>query len=116
MRDFSDNFKAIRERLSAAHEYLGIDAARTRLAELEVSVAAPDLWDNADHARSVTSEYTNVMDDVKSYDSLLAAIEDAETLWQLGVEEKDESIAEEVEAALTGLAKDLEQIELSSLF
>jgi peptide chain release factor 2 len=57
MRDFTDDLRALRDRVAEAHRYLRIDAARARLAELEVAVAAPDLWDDQDRAKQLTSEY-----------------------------------------------------------
>jgi peptide chain release factor 2 len=116
MRNFTEDFKLVRERIANAHGFLGIDKARTRAMELEIEVAKPDLWDDADHARKITSEYSTVTDDVKQYDELISTTDDAETLWQLGVEEGDESIESEVQAALDGLSEQLEQLELQSLF
>lgn len=116
MRNFTDDFKAVRERIANAAQFLSIDKARTRAAELEIEVAQPDLWDDADNARKITSEYSTVTDDVKQYDGLLSSVDDAETLWQLGVEEGDESVEAEVETALNSLNEELEKLELQSLF
>lgn len=116
MRNFTDDFKLVRERIANAHDFLGIDKARTRAAELEIEVAKPDLWDDAENARRITSEFATVTDDVKQYDELVNATDDAETLWQLGVEEGDESIEAEVQSALTDLNAQLETLELQSLF
>jgi peptide chain release factor 2 len=116
MRDFSDDFKEARSRLDAAHQYLNIDANRARLAELEEHVGRPDLWDDPDNARVVTSEFTRVGDDVKAYDNLAGALDDAETLWQLGVDERDDSVESEVEGALASLRSDLDRVEVQSLF
>ena len=53
MRDFTDDLRALRDRVAEAHRYLRIDAGRARLAELEVAVAAPDLWDDQDRAKQL---------------------------------------------------------------
>lgn len=116
MRDFSDVVKDLRSRLDAANDYLGIEKSRTRLSELEVEVGKPDLWDDPDNARIVTAEYTKVSEEVKSYDDLASRLDDAETLWSLGLEEGDDSIESEVEAAVTSLALDLDRTEVQSLF
>ncbi len=116
MRDFSDDLKSIRERVSAAERYLNIDSARKRLAELEVEVAEPNLWDDPERGRKVSSEYTQVNDDVKKCDDLAARTEDADTLWKLGVEEGDESVESEVSAMLSAISSELDTIELRSLF
>ena len=116
MRDFSDALKERRARLEAAHEYLGIAEARKRFDELSEQVAAPDLWDDAERGREVTSEYTQINEDINAYDGLTAKIDDAEMLWQMGVEEKDDSIEAEVMTSIDEIAKQLDAIEVRSLF
>jgi len=115
MRDFSDDLKELRSRLDAARGYLGIDKARIRLAELEQEVGRPDLWDDAEVGRRVTSEYTQVSEDVKGYDAMVTAVDDVETLWQLGVEEGDDSVEAEVTSGLDAVRADLDRVELQSL-
>ena len=46
MRDFSDDLSELRRRVEGARAYLKVDKARTRIAELEVEVSKPDLWDD----------------------------------------------------------------------
>ncbi len=64
MRDFSEELAALARRVSDARGYLRVDEARARLHELEQQASAPDLWDDADRARKVTSELARVRDDV----------------------------------------------------
>ena len=49
MRDFTDELKDLRRRLGDAEGYLKIDVGRSRLAELEMEVSRPDLWDDQEH-------------------------------------------------------------------
>ena len=46
MRDFSPDLTELRRRVDAARSYLGVEAARARLAELEDAASNPDLWDD----------------------------------------------------------------------
>lgn len=115
MRDFGDDLRELRERLSAAESYLSIGPNRDRLAELEVEVGKPDLWDNPDTARNVTAEFTRIGEEIKAYDELVSRVDDAETLWQLGVEEGDDSVEVEVVAAIEEIKARLEKVELQSL-
>jgi peptide chain release factor 2 len=116
MRDFTDDLRALRDRVAESHRYLRIDAARARLAELEVAVAAPDLWDDQDRAKQLTSEYAAVKDDVDTYDVLAQDMEDVEVLHELAREEGDESYEAEIEAGARSLAARLSLLELRSLF
>ena len=116
MRDFTDDLRALRDRVAEAHRYLRIDAARARLGELEVAVAAPDLWDDQDRAKQLTSEYAAVKDDVDTYDALAQEMEDVEVLHELAREEDDESYEAEIESGALSLAAKLSLLELRSLF
>ncbi len=116
MRDFSDELALLGKRLGEADVYLDLKAKRARLAELEVEVAKPDLWDDADHARKVSTEYGRVSDDVVVLSGLRARLSDAETLHQLGMEEGDESVEAEVAAAVDELGRDLDALEMRSFF
>jgi peptide chain release factor 2 len=116
MRDFTFDLKELRRRLDEAHSYLNIETGRTRLAELEVEVSKPDLWDDQNRAKKVTAEYANQRDDLAEFDGLAREVEDAEVLHELAREEGDESQEGEIEAAVTGLANRFDGLELRSLF
>src|SRR3954471_18364614 len=96
MRDFTDDLRDVRRRVSEAHTYLRIDDARARLTELEVDASRPDLWDDPDKARLVTTEMARVRDDVELVDGLDGRASDLETLYELSREEADDSVEEEI--------------------
>ena len=116
MRNLSDDIAALRKRLSEAEAYLDVEGKQQRLVELEAEVARPDLWDDADNARAVTTEYGRLNDDVSMLKSLSSRIDDAEMLYGMALEEGDESQAPELEAELTALERILGDLELRSLF
>ncbi len=116
MRDFSDDLAALRGRLAEAASYLRIDELRARQPQLETEASRPDLWDDADAARRVTGELSSVTDDLDTFDGLAGQVEDAETLFEMGREEHDESLAPEIEAAIDALQARFASLELRSLF
>jgi peptide chain release factor 2 len=116
MRDFTDELRALRDRVTEAHRYLQIDANRARLAELEVAIAAPDLWDDQDRAKELTAEYARVKDDVDTFDALARLMDDVEVLHELAREEGDESQEPDIADAARGLDERLSLLELRSLF
>ena len=63
MRDFSDDIAALRKRLDEAGHYLDVEGRRARLVQLETEASKPDLWDDPDKARLVTTELSNVKAD-----------------------------------------------------
>ena len=116
MRDLTDELKALRERLAEAAGYLRIDELRTKQPQLEAEASRPDLWDDADNARKVTGELSNLNDDLAHFDGITARLDDAETLYELGREEGDDASVAEVEDNLAMLDKELRRIELRSMF
>ena len=66
MKDFFEELADLARRVWQAHKYLRIDDARKRLTELEEQASAPDLWDDADRARQVTSDMAKVAGDVEA--------------------------------------------------
>src|SRR3954463_9487860 len=116
MRDFSDDLAELRRRVEGARGYLKIDGARARVAELEVEVSKPDLWDDQDRAKKVNSELAQLSEDVAVVDGLDGTISDLETLAELAREEGDESVETEIDAGISGLSRELDTLELRSLF
>ena len=76
-------------------------------------MSAPAFWDNPEEAQKIAQEVTRLKDGLGTYRDLAARHSDMATLWQLGMEEQDESVYSEVTAALTGLERDIEHLELT---
>jgi peptide chain release factor 2 len=116
LQDFSDELRALRQRLSDAERYLDLEGLRKRLAELESEASRPDLWDDADAARKVTTELSRVKADVDELEGIGSRVSDAETLHQLAVEEGDESVESEIGDALATVGGAIGALELRSLY
>ncbi len=116
MRDYSDDLKELRRRLGEAHGYLKIDSNRARLVELEHEVGRPDLWDDQDEAKRINTEYANVKTDIDQFDRLSGELEDTEVLHELAREVDDASQEPELDAAVAAITKQLDQLDLRSLF
>jgi peptide chain release factor 2 len=116
MRDFTDSIKDLHRRIDEAHVYLKIDEATTAAAELETQAADPSLWDDPDKARDVTSKLSSLKNDIDVVDSLRSAVSDIETMYELMREEGDDSLEAEIDSMVTALEKQLDGLELRSLF
>jgi peptide chain release factor 2 len=116
MRDVSRDLDDLRRRSAEARTYLRIDELTARRPQLETEASRPDLWDDADEARRVTGELSAVIADIETYEKLEGDIDDVETLVELSKEEGDDSVATEVEDALTDIARRFDELELRSLF
>jgi peptide chain release factor 2 len=116
MRDFTPDLSELRRRLDAARDYLGIEASRARITELEEQVSRPDLWDDQALARKVTTELARHRDDVELFDALHEQLSDVEILAELAREESDETFEAELADGVESLAARLDELELRSLF
>src|SRR5882762_6370393 len=85
--DIAAELESLRARLVAAERYLRLDELRTQLVALESDVAAPDLWNDSDHAREVTTAYGRVKGDIELLEGLAQRLDDACVLLELTSEE-----------------------------
>jgi len=120
-RDFAAELEGLAGRLGEAEKYLRMDELRARRAELETEAGRPDLWDDAERARAVTTELGRISGDVQGFEALVKELGDLQVMSEL-VEEAatsgspDEGLAKELEQSVNDLAKRTGQLELQSLF
>jgi peptide chain release factor 2 len=117
----ADALAELRSRLTGAQTYLRITELRLQQGELETEAARPDLWDDQDHAREVTTALGRVSSDLDDFDALDRALGDAEVLEELVTEaqhvgEPDPGLQVELATAIGSLTKRLDALELRSLF
>jgi peptide chain release factor 2 len=116
MIDFTDRLDALRERVAQAEVYLRVADLRRRRPQLESEMGRPDLWDDAELARKVQTELASVVDDLDVYDRLSSRLDDAATLYELALEEHDDSFETEIADALGAVETELDRLELRALF
>ena len=116
MQDFTEDLCRLSSRLAEAESYLRIDALRARRPQLEAESSRPDLWEQPERARAVTSELAAINEDLDAYDRLTADLSDLETLNELALEEGDESVEAEIATSVTALGSRFDDMELRSLF
>ena len=116
MRDFSDDIRDLQRRLGEAHGYLRIDEQRARVAELEIEVSRPDLWDDQERAKRLNAEYANSKGDLDQYDTLSRDLEDIEVLHEMAREVDDASQETDIQTGIQSVSSRLDGLELRSLF
>jgi peptide chain release factor 2 len=120
-RDFAAEIESLSGRLGEAEKYLRLDDLRKRREELEAETARPDLWDDADSARALTTELGRLSDDVDRLDGLRGDVDDARVLCEL-VEESaaagspDAGLARELTETVGALETRIGRLEVQSLF
>jgi len=116
MQDFSQQIAAICSRLDEARGYLRIAELQQRQPQLETEASRPDLWDDQERARAVTSELSAVNEDLELFSQLSGDVEDLETLHEMAREEADESLEPEIADAAKDIEATLDVLEMRSLF
>jgi peptide chain release factor 2 len=116
VRDLIDELAGMRARLTEAERYLRLGDKRVRVAELEKEMGRPDLWDDPDVGRTVTTEYNSLNGDVQLLEAIDGRLSDTETLTEMAVEENDTSVESELRTSAAAIARELDQLEVLSLF
>ncbi len=111
----ADALDELRRRVDHIRGYLDVDRKRARLEELQQQAAAPDLWDDPEAARVITTELSRVEADLGRYDSLQGRLDDLEVLNELAQEEDDGSTAAEVLRSLDETRREIDRLEVSTL-
>lgn len=94
-----------------------IEGKKNQVKSLEGTVAQPDFWDNVEKAKQISQELDLLKSAISSYESLLAQIEDAKTLFELCKEMQDESelvaLSDNLKSLEKSIAKKESEIRLS---
>lgn len=92
------------------------DLKKERLAEVELELAEPSVWENAERAQALGRERSSLEIVVKTIDDLDSGIADSRELLDMAVEENDESMVADVQAELDRLEKQLALLEFRRMF
>ena len=76
-------------------------------------MGAPGFWDDPSAAQKVAQELNDVKGTVAQYYGLMANYDDMMMLWQMGMDENDESVYLEVANMISIMTKAIEQMEMT---
>lgn len=85
------------------------------LEELEQKASEPDFWNNTEESQKILKRTKTLRAKQEYYKKLLSDCEDALTLAELGLQEQDESVFEEVQAEYGRLKNRYEKLRLETL-
>ena len=78
-------------------------------------MGAPVFWDDAEAAQALNQELADLKGGVDTYNALVSKTDDLLTLWEMGMEEKDEAVEADVKAEYDALKNELRSLELELL-
>ena len=116
--DVPAELKNLSATMSTIEAVVDVPRLQRELDELEQQAADPALWNDQEHAQSVTSRLSHVSSEIRRIEDLRRRVDDAQLLWEMAAEEggSDGSDAEaEVESEVAGLQRDVESLEVRTL-
>ncbi len=103
------------DKLKDMGKLLGIDEAREKIAELEEISADPDFWSDMAKSQKTMQIIKGLKDKVNGYETLVSKYEDIYTLIEMGKEEEDEGLLEEVKQEAEEFSENYEKLRISTL-
>lgn len=92
------------------------DSKRERLAEVELELAEPDVWNDPARAQELGRERSSLEAVVNTIDTLDAGVDDGNELLSMAVEESDEELLDEVQQEIDQLNEQLVKLEFRRMF
>ncbi|MBO4217624.1 MAG: PCRF domain-containing protein, partial [Clostridia bacterium] len=106
---------ALRDEVKELGSALRIEELNTKIAEKEKLTEAEGFWNDTENNAKVLKELKDLKNKKGRYDALYSAVEDAIVLCEMGIEEDDESVVEEVQSELAALSDKKEKMRLEVL-
>lgn len=94
---------------------LALDAKKEQISELSMYMEDPNFWNDPEKSSEITKKLKNLQDTVKEFDALEQQYEDIGTLIEMGDEENDASMVEEVAAELDDFKEKFEALRITTL-
>ncbi|WP_433997084.1 peptide chain release factor 2 [Barrientosiimonas endolithica] len=101
--------------MDSVRDVTDLDTLRSQIAELEQESAAPDLWDDVEHAQEVTSRLSRANSELERVEGMDSRIDDVEVLVEMAQEEDDAETFTEVDRELASLRKAVSELEVRTL-
>ena len=112
LEDLKPEITALQGRLAEMEKALDVTNKKEKIAELEYKMVVPTFWDDAELAQKINQELNDVKISVDKYEALLAKFDDVQVMWEIGMEEKDESMEADVKADMEAVDRALEELQL----
>jgi peptide chain release factor 2 len=91
------------------------DRLSSELKTIEEETLSPDFWQEQKQAQKATQRMSRLKDQLGMLERWTTMVSDLQILYQLGIEESDESVVPDIEAGLAKLAEELDKFDLQAL-
>ena len=115
-------FEQLKARLTANEQEvrdlkdaIGYDRLKREIEELELKAAADGFWDDIENSQAVLQRTGMLKNKVETYDAIVSQYEDLSVLIDMGDEEGDLSLVDEITSSIDALEKSLASLRLQTL-
>ena len=109
------NLSNLRTSLNELGDSLEVASKEEKVVQLEKAMEEQHFWDDAEHSAKVIKEVKGLKNTIDNYKKLRTLYDDVETLIEMGYEEEDESIVDEVKESFEQLKNQLDELTVSTL-
>jgi peptide chain release factor 2 len=110
-----EHLKDLDTTLTGIEVVLDLDTMRRDIAELRDEAADPGLWNDQDHAQSVTRKLSYLESELGKVEALRSRLDDVAVLYELAREEDDADSVAEADQERESLARDIQGLEVRTL-
>ena len=94
---------------------LGLSGAKEKINELEELSADPDFWNDLEKSQKTLQKLKALKNKVGKYEGLVTTYEDILTLIEMGIEEQDDSVYEEVKEMNDSFLAEYEALRIATM-
>ena len=94
---------------------IGYDKLTKEIEELELKASAAGFWDNPETSQAILQKTGKLKNTVETYDRMSSSYEDLLVLIEMGDEEEDLSLVDEISSSIDDLEKDVASLRLQTL-
>lgn len=94
---------------------LGYDRLKNEIEELEVKTSAPGFWDDTENSQKILQKTGKLKNTAEAYEKLCSAYDDLSVLIDMGNEEEDLSLVDEITESLNEFENGLAALRLQTL-
>ena len=115
-------FEQLKQRLVASEpdvrelrESIAYDARRREIEELETKASAPGFWDNMEESQKILKKTGKLKNTVGLYEDIKNSYDDLSVLIEMGDEEGDLSLVEEISSSIDKMEQQIASLRLETL-
>ncbi|MBQ9965931.1 MAG: peptide chain release factor 2, partial [Clostridia bacterium] len=103
------------EELSDLKDALGLDRLKSEIEELENKAAQEGFWDDAENSQKILQKTGKLKNTVEAYENLVLSFDDLQVLIEMGDEEEDLSLVDEITTSIDEFETGLAALKLQTL-